>query len=87
MIAPPALHQRLYTAAEKLDARPVAALFNDDAQRAEHYRCRSGGIVLDFAKHRLDDTALQALLDLADARHLSQAFSNLVAGDEVNASE
>ncbi|MEK9919348.1 MAG: glucose-6-phosphate isomerase [Luminiphilus sp.] len=87
MIAPPALHQRLYTAAERLDAQPIAALFSDDAQRAEHYRCQSGGIVLDFAKHRLDDTALQALLDLADARHLAQAFSNLIAGDEVNASE
>ncbi len=87
VVAPPPLHQRLQKAAAALGDQPIAALFDDDPQRAVHYQCRNGELVLDFSKHRLDNAALQTLLELADARNLLDAFSALIAGEEVNTSE
>ena len=87
VVAPPPLHQRLQTAAAALGDQPIAALFDDDLQRAAHYQCRAGEIVLDFSKHQLDNAALQTLLELADARNLLDAFSALITGEEVNTSE
>ena len=86
-ISPAALHQSLTQAAEALQSQRIEALFNTTPDRTNRYRCESTGLTLDFSKHLLDDTAWQGLLDLADARALSAAFTSLICGEMINASE
>ena len=85
--APPPLHDRLLHAAASLNERRIETLFDTEPDRAAQYRCSASGLVLDFAKHRLDDAARQILLELAEARALAEAFSALTRGEEVNTSE
>ncbi len=85
--APPPLHDRLLHAAASLNDRRIETLFDTEPDRATQYRCSASGLVLDFAKHRLDDAARQILLELAEARALAEAFSALTRGEEVNTSE
>lgn len=86
-ISPAALHQSLTQAAEALQSQRIEALFNTTPDRTNRYRCESTGLTLDFSKHLLDDTAWQGLLDLADARALPAAFTSLICGEMINASE
>lgn len=85
--APPWLHDRLLEAAASLNDRRIETLFDAEPHRAAQYRCCAAGLVLDFAKHRLDESARQTLLELADAHDLIEAFSALTRGEEVNTSE
>ena len=86
-VAPPPLHERLQAAAAALNGRRTESLFDAEPHRIEQFQCRVDGLVLDFAKHRLDDAARQTLLELADARGLLEAFSALINGETVNTSE
>jgi len=87
MVAPPPLQQRLEAAAAALKPQRIEALFDNEPDRTAHYRCSAQGLILDFSKHQLDRDAWQALLELASARDLPQAFAALTKGDEVNTSE
>ena len=80
MVAPLPLQQRLEAAAAALKAQRIEALFDSEPDRAAHYRCSAQGLVLDFSKHQLDHDAWQALLELANARDLPQAFAALIRG-------
>jgi len=77
----------LERAAETLRTSRIEALFDADPERAQRYRCQAPGLTLDFSKHLIDETAWQALLTLASSRKLPEAFSNLIGGATVNASE
>lgn len=86
-VVPSPLHDRLLRAAATLTDRDVETLFDAEPHRADQFRCCADGLVLDFAKHRLDDATRQTLLELAEARNLVESFSALISGEEVNTSE
>lgn len=64
----------------------IATLFNDTT-RAYRYQKSCGGVLLDFAKQRVDDTALDLLLDLARQSDLKPKIHALFDGKIVNISE
>ncbi len=86
-IIPTALHEALLEAAATASNERIETLLQTSPDRAERYRCDTGGLVLDFSKHLLDDDNWQLLLELADARDLPEAFSDLIHGEIVNTSE
>ena len=82
-----AVHERLQEAQAALGHQRITALFDTDPHRHERYRCRSNGLVVDFSKHLIDDHVWQLLIELASAHALPAAFTALVEGHLVNASE
>ena len=65
----------------------LAQLFNADQDRARRLAFEAAGIFLDYSKQRITDETLKLLLELAEARQLSNWIARLFAGDEVNNTE
>jgi glucose-6-phosphate isomerase len=87
VMGPESLHEALREAADALRETSVVSLFAEAADRHNRFLLCAAGLTLDFSKHRLDDSAWQLLLELADTTALPEAFRALVAGEEVNQSE
>ncbi len=62
-------------------------LFSADPQRATRYRIEVDGLLFDYSKHRIDDSALAALLSLARERDLRGAIEAMFTGQRINRSE
>jgi glucose-6-phosphate isomerase len=73
--------------ARRLADVPVRALFAADPRRFERFSREHCGLLLDFSRQRLDEAALQALADLADAVRLRARIDALFAGEAVNETE
>jgi glucose-6-phosphate isomerase len=58
-----------------------------DAERGKRLRHRSGSILLDLSRQKLDDAALQALGEHAEASGWQAARDAMFAGEPINASE
>ena len=86
-IEPAALHEALLEASAAASGERIETLLMAAPDRAERYRCGAAGLTLDFSKHLLNDDSWQLLLELADARGLPEAFSDLIHGAMVNTSE
>ncbi len=86
-ISPPPLHEVLVQSASALKLQRVEQLFDTTPNRANRYRCQTGGITLDFSKHLLDDKAWSTLLELGRLRALPETFTSLIGGDMINSSE
>ena len=78
----PAWH-RLAALAEQRAAKPVAI----GPDRFERYSARIGPVFVDYAKQRIDDEILAALIDLAREARLDDAIRALLAGEHVNTTE
>lgn len=79
--------QQVMALGEQIQQRSLADLFAGDAQRFTRLHCELGPLLADFSRQRLDDAALQALFDLADAYDLRGWMAQLFAGEPVNTSE
>ncbi|MCK5769599.1 glucose-6-phosphate isomerase [Algiphilus sp.] len=77
----------LRAARDALAARSLLDLFADDTGRAERYRLHAAGITYSYAKQRLDDAAMRALLDFASGVGLEGRIAALFAGEAVNNTE
>lgn len=73
--------------ARRLDPARIADLVAGDPARPRDFSLRIGGLHASFARQRFDRQARAALLALADAAQLPQAFRALFDGETVNASE
>ncbi len=62
-------------------------LFATDPGRAERYVVTAGDLRIDYSKHRLDDTVLHALLDIARDRGVEQRRDAMFAGEHINVTE
>ncbi|MDX1594470.1 MAG: glucose-6-phosphate isomerase [Gammaproteobacteria bacterium] len=62
-------------------------LFAEDPARASRYRASAAGIDLDFSRHRLDDTTLALLLDLAREMDVPRWRERMVSGEPINVTE
>ncbi|MDN3554948.1 glucose-6-phosphate isomerase [Halomonas maura] len=84
-------HERLAGKAEALQTTPLAMWLHDGSRlcraRAEALSWRWGPLSLDASKQRLDQEALQLLVDWAESRELHRWRKALFAGEIVNPSE
>lgn len=67
-------------------------LFDTDPDRFTKYSVKlttpkDGDILVDFSKNRVTDSVLEALLELAKARGVSQACAAMFAGEKINTTE
>lgn len=79
--------QRLVELRRDWRGRRVADCFRDDPQRAERFSAEAAGIFLDYSRQRLDDAALDALIDLLHARDFAGALAAFWRGEAVNHTE
>lgn len=73
--------------AERLRSTHLRELFADDATRAERMTVEAAELSADLSKHRIDDAALTALLQLADEAQLNAQISAMFAGERINLTE
>ena len=79
--------QALIPHQQRLAGQRLSALFSTDPRRAERYSVSAAGLQLDYAKNRLDDPALAALLTLAKAAGLSDGIAAMFRGEPINPTE
>ena len=73
--------------ARRLEAIPVAQLFEADPERFARFSREFTGLLLDFSRQRLDGGALVALGALAEASGLRSRIRDLMDGEMVNNTE
>ncbi|WP_027009482.1 glucose-6-phosphate isomerase [Conchiformibius kuhniae] len=61
--------------------------FAQDPQRAERYWLDVGGIHLDFAKNRINDTILRHLTELAEQSGVPEQRAAMFGGEKINTTE
>src|SRR5579863_612011 len=73
--------------AARLGAVPVQELFARDPQRFERFSREAAGLLMDFSRQRLDESALAALVRLADAVGLRERIDAMWRGELINPTE
>jgi glucose-6-phosphate isomerase len=73
--------------AERLHDVHLRDLFRADPGRARRLSLRVGDVDLDLSKHRVDDAALAALIELAEAAGVAPAIEAMFAGAHLNTTE
>ncbi|SHH79913.1 glucose-6-phosphate isomerase [Ferrimonas marina] len=79
--------QQLSQCRARLEQQSLRQAFADDPQRAERYTVRAAGLMLDYAKNRIDQPTLDALLALAEQGGLPQLRDAMFAGEAINNTE
>jgi glucose-6-phosphate isomerase len=62
-------------------------LFADDPGRAERFSVEGAGLFLDYSKNRITDETISLLLQLAEARGVTQRRDAMFAGQIINTTE
>lgn len=65
---------------------PILTLFDDPARFVD-FSAEADGLLLDFSKTSLDDTALDLLLQLAESVNLDEKIDAMFRGDPINTTE
>ncbi|MEO1193436.1 MAG: glucose-6-phosphate isomerase [Pseudomonadota bacterium] len=78
---------QLQTEGDRLRATHLRQFFAEDAERAQRLALEAEGLYLDFSKEKLDATALQALVALAEAASVEEKREQLFSGAEINVTE
>jgi len=65
----------------------LKTLFAADPSRFKRFSVEHDQIVLDFSKHRIDQTILNGLVDLAQAQDLKQWIKTLFSSEQINYTE
>jgi glucose-6-phosphate isomerase len=79
--------QALEAHSQELAAQHLRDMFAADPGRAERYRADAAGWRLDYARHRIDDRALQQLFALARECGVEARRDAMFAGEKVNTTE
>ncbi|MGL6069991.1 glucose-6-phosphate isomerase [Craterilacuibacter sp.] len=74
----------LFDASEHIAMRDQ---FAADPGRAQRYALNVGGVFLDYAKNRIDDQILAALVRLAEQSGVPQQIAAMFRGDKINTTE
>lgn len=78
---------QLNTLGERLKATHLRDLFAENPKRFEDLSVRQDDLLLDFSKEKLDTSALQALLQLAEAAGVAAHRDAMVRGEKINITE
>jgi glucose-6-phosphate isomerase len=73
--------------AQRLAATPVRELFARDPERYQRCSRERAGLLMDFSRQRLDQSALDSLLELADAVALRARIDAMWRGEIINPTE
>jgi glucose-6-phosphate isomerase len=66
---------------------PLRSLFATDPGRAERYSVQAGDLHIDWSKHLVDDTVVDALMELVGVSDLHARRAAMFAGDAINTTE
>ncbi len=66
---------------------PLRTLFSEDAKRAERFTVNDVGILFDYSKHRVSNSTLQLLFELARERKLEEKREAMFSGQKINTTE
>ncbi|MBP3088832.1 glucose-6-phosphate isomerase [Corynebacterium sp. sy017] len=65
----------------------LSALFDADAQRTQNFSYEAAGLYIDLSKNLINETTIALLIELAEARGLSQKIADMFAGKHINNTE
>ncbi|NQY58143.1 MAG: glucose-6-phosphate isomerase [Ilumatobacteraceae bacterium] len=66
---------------------PLRQLLTDDPTRADRYVIQAGDLRVDYSKHRVDDSILAGLFDVARSAGVEQRRDAMFAGEHINVTE
>ncbi len=72
---------------KRLAETTMRALFADDPSRFKTFSVRAGDLLLDYSKNRIDQKAMDALLDVARAAGVEARRDAMWKGEHINTSE
>jgi glucose-6-phosphate isomerase len=72
---------------QSFSARSIADCFRDDPDRFARFHVKLDDLLFDYSKHRITETTLGLLLDLARAARVEERRAALFAGEPVNRTE
>lgn len=72
---------------EKIKDTKMMSWFENDPNRASKFSIQWTDFLMDFSKNRIDQTALDLLLELTQEVHLKEAIEKYFGGDSINATE
>ena len=67
--------------------KSLRAEFANNPDRASQMTIRAGDLRIDYSKQMIDEGAIARLLDLADARDVTSAFTRMGKGERINVTE
>ncbi|PID48630.1 MAG: glucose-6-phosphate isomerase [Proteobacteria bacterium] len=79
--------EHLQQQGERLKQSRLQALFADNPERFQQLSAYQNDLLLDFSREKLDETAIQALLQLAEAADVNGRRAALLAGKKINQTE
>ncbi len=79
--------KRLAAHQKELSSRSLASLFRDSPDRFTQYSLKTGDILFDYSKNRMDEQTKNLLLQLASDCHLSEAIEAMFKGEHINMTE
>ena len=72
---------------KRLEETPMRVLFALDPNRFKRFSASAGDILLDYSKNRIDETAMEALFDIARAADVEGRRKAMWAGKHINITE
>jgi glucose-6-phosphate isomerase len=70
-----------------IESRQMRQMFLEDASRFETFSIKSGSLLLDYSKNRIDLETRNLLVDLARHAGLPAAIEHMFSGDKINITE
>ncbi len=65
----------------------LRSLFANDPQRSARYRLQAGDLLIDYAKHQIDDDVVRRLLAVASTAGVEARRAAMFAGEAINVTE
>ncbi|ENX32307.1 glucose-6-phosphate isomerase [Acinetobacter colistiniresistens] len=85
--APASVLEHLSSLQKQIKEVHLKTLFAADPSRFKRFSVEHDQIFLDFSKHRIDQTILNGLVDLAQAQDLKQWIKTLFSSEQINYTE
>ncbi|WP_153768343.1 glucose-6-phosphate isomerase [Labrenzia sp. CE80] len=86
-MAQSSLFEKLAAHAGTFEDRSLRTLFAQDPERFTKLSVKHDDLLIDFSKTLLDDTALDLLIELAEASNVAQRRDAMFAGEKINETE
>ncbi|MCD6581486.1 MAG: glucose-6-phosphate isomerase [Desulfuromusa sp.] len=72
---------------QEIEELHLRDLFAEDPKRFDKFSLQFDDILFDFSKHRITDTTLELLIDLAKQAELQEKIDKMFTGEEINTTE
>ena len=72
---------------KRLAEQPMRVQFALDPNRFQRYSAKAGELLLDYSKNRIDEDAMKALFELAEAAGVEERRDRMWSGEHINTTE